>query len=53
MQAGQAHHFGMSEEGALKAITTAPARRMGLDHRIGCKFLFASERGKELILIGW
>jgi hypothetical protein len=36
-QAGQAHNFGLSLEGAMNSITTTPARRMGLDHRIGCK----------------
>ncbi len=37
MQAGQARHFGLSVEAAMNAITTTPARRMGLDHRIGCE----------------
>ncbi len=36
-QAAEAHHFGMSWEGALSAVSTVPARRMGLDHRIGCE----------------
>lgn len=34
-QAAQAHHFGLSTEDALRAITAAPARVLGLDHRIG------------------
>jgi imidazolonepropionase-like amidohydrolase len=30
-----AHHFGMSAEGAIAAITSTPARALGLDDRIG------------------
>ncbi|PWN52606.1 hypothetical protein IE53DRAFT_311777 [Violaceomyces palustris] len=34
-QAGQAHHFGLSESDALKSVITAPAEALGLGHRIG------------------
>ena len=34
-QAAQAHHFGLSERDALRSVISAPAERLGLDHRLG------------------
>lgn len=34
-QAAQAHHFGLSEREALRSVISAPAERLGLDHRLG------------------
>lgn len=51
-QAGQAHNFGLSLEGAMNSITTTPARRMGLDHRIGCKCFNEHILYTKLILSG-
>lgn len=34
-QAAQAHHFGLNEIDALRAVTSAPAHVLGLAHRIG------------------
>lgn len=34
-QAQQAHHFGLDEEAALKAVTSEAAKVLGLDHRVG------------------
>lgn len=35
VQAAQAHHFGLPEADALRAVTSAPAHTLGLAHRIG------------------
>ncbi|WFD34581.1 hypothetical protein MCUN1_001422 [Malassezia cuniculi] len=35
VQAAQAHHYGLPEEDALRAVTSAPAHALGLAHRIG------------------
>lgn len=34
-QAAQAHHFGLDELDALRAVTSAPAHVLGLAHRLG------------------
>ncbi|SPO29208.1 uncharacterized protein UTRI_06157 [Ustilago trichophora] len=34
-QAAQAHHFGLGEREALRSVISAPAERLGLDHRLG------------------
>ncbi|KAJ1026294.1 hypothetical protein NDA16_002381 [Ustilago loliicola] len=34
-QAAQAHHFGLEERDALRSVISAPAERLGLDHRLG------------------
>ncbi|GAC75374.1 hypothetical protein PANT_15c00040 [Moesziomyces antarcticus T-34] len=34
-QAAQAHHFGLDEVSALRSVISAPAERLGLDHRLG------------------
>lgn len=34
-QAAQAHHFGLQELDALRAVTSAPAHVLGLAHRLG------------------
>lgn len=34
-QAAQAHHFGLGERDALRSVISAPAERLGLDHRLG------------------
>ncbi|KAJ1573311.1 hypothetical protein NDA11_005014 [Ustilago hordei] len=34
-QAAQAHHFGLGETDALRSVISAPAERLGLDHRLG------------------
>ncbi|TKY87991.1 hypothetical protein EX895_003087 [Sporisorium graminicola] len=34
-QAAQAHHFGLDETEALRSVISAPAERLGLDHRLG------------------
>ncbi|KAF9156344.1 hypothetical protein DFQ26_009396 [Actinomortierella ambigua] len=34
-EAAQAHHYGLSEDLALSAVTSVPAKALGLDHRIG------------------
>ncbi|KAG0230274.1 hypothetical protein BGW42_001072 [Actinomortierella wolfii] len=34
-EAAQAHHYGLSEDLALAAVTSVPAKALGLDHRIG------------------
>ncbi|SNX87424.1 uncharacterized protein MEPE_06134 [Melanopsichium pennsylvanicum] len=34
-QAAQGHHFGLSEREALRSVISAPADRLGLDHRLG------------------
>ncbi|WFC96558.1 hypothetical protein MBRA1_003219 [Malassezia brasiliensis] len=34
-QAAEAHHYGLAEVDALKAVTSAPAHVLGLAHRIG------------------
>jgi imidazolonepropionase-like amidohydrolase len=34
-EAAKAHHYGLSPELAIKAVTSVPAERMGQDHRIG------------------
>ncbi|KAN0063758.1 hypothetical protein ACQY0O_003808 [Thecaphora frezii] len=47
-QAAQAHHFGLNEQAALRSVTTAPAERLGLGHRIG--FV---RRGWDADLVLW
>lgn len=34
-QAAQAHHFGLGVTDALRSVISAPAERLGLDHRLG------------------
>ncbi|EST07165.1 Metal-dependent hydrolase, composite domain protein [Kalmanozyma brasiliensis GHG001] len=34
-QAAQAHHFGLEERLAMRSVISAPAERLGLDHRLG------------------
>lgn len=34
-QAAQAHHFGLGERESLRSVISAPAERLGLDHRLG------------------
>src|SRR5690606_6606176 len=34
-QAGMAHHDGLNEHSAIAAVTSKPAKALGLDHRIG------------------
>ncbi|WFD30534.1 hypothetical protein MSPP1_001555 [Malassezia sp. CBS 17886] len=47
-QAAQAHHFGLAADDALRAVTSAPAAVVGLDHRIG----FVRE-GHDADLVLW
>ncbi|KAI8061177.1 hypothetical protein BC940DRAFT_245434 [Gongronella butleri] len=34
-EAAKAHHYGLTEQEAFQAVTSVPARALGLDHRIG------------------
>lgn len=34
-EAAQAHHYGLNFSSALSAVTTTPAKTLGLDHRLG------------------
>ncbi|ORX49500.1 composite domain of metallo-dependent hydrolase [Hesseltinella vesiculosa] len=34
-EAAKAHHYGLTEQEAFQAVTSVPARAMGLDHRVG------------------
>ena len=47
-QAAQGHHFGLGEWEALRAVTSAPARVLGLDHRLG--FV---RRGMDADIVLW
>lgn len=34
-EASKAHHYGLDEHLSLAAVTSVPAKALGLDHRIG------------------